>query len=279
MGNIYRMPVGFGPSWGPRQGPDGRRFNGELARTTVFTHSYITDRAKLAALLPPNTVPAEEPLVTIRMLYNKDFAWLAGRAYHYLEVLFRAVYQGERDTVEGDFVAVMWEGMADAAIVGREEVGHPKLVCDVPDPVIKDGKTFATASWCGFTFYEGSFDHALTPWPAEREATTPVAPPGQGMSLRPRLNYKYIPNAERMEEADVAYMAMMPAGAYEQRILEKWSGPATTKWNLARWEDLPTFGNVSNALRDLPMLDDRGGTMVRVLRAANDLRDVMKILR
>ena len=53
MSLIYRMPVGFGPSQGPRQGPDGRRFNGELSKATILTIEYLTDEGAMAALLPP----------------------------------------------------------------------------------------------------------------------------------------------------------------------------------------------------------------------------------
>lgn len=279
MGNIYRMPVNFGPSWGPRQGPGGRRFTGMHA-TTYLNVSFLTDPAQLAQLLPPGHRPAAEPVVTIRSLYNRSFVWLAGRAYNYVEVLFRSVFEGERDKVEGEFVAVMWESMADAAFVGRDEAGHPKLFAEVPDPVVRNGTTYGEASWYGFKFYECSFPGLeLGPWPTEKEATAPYSPPSEMLLTRPRLNYKYFPNAEDMEKADVAYTVMAPAGHFKQQVLERWSGPANFKFNPARWEDLPTFGNISNALAELKVVENRGGSMVRMLREFNDLRGTLKILR
>jgi hypothetical protein len=280
MGFIYRMPVGFGPSWGPRQGPGGKRFENSVSRTTFLTSSFLTNPDQMAKLLPPGIVPAADPVVTIRGLYNRDFAWLAGRAYNYVEVLFRAVFRGEQDEVEGDYVAVMWEGMADACIVGRDEAGHPKIYAEVPDPETRGGNTYGEMSWYGFRFFEHEYAGlVLGPWPYEREATTPFAPKEQTTMVRPRLHYKYFANAENMEVADVAYTVMTPAGSYEQRILDRWNGPASVRFLRSRWEDLPTFGYMSNAMADLELVQDLGGSMVRVLRGFNDLRDSLKILR
>lgn len=280
MKYMYRMPVGFGPSWGPRQGPGGKRFEGSVSRTTFLTWTYVTEPDEMAKWLPPGFRPAADPVVTIRGLYNKDFEWLAGRAYNYVEVLFRAVYKGERDEVEGDYVAVMWEGMADACLVGRDEAGHPKIYAEVPDTETRNGNTYGEMRWEGFKFFEHEYEGLeLGPWPHDREATTPIAPMEQSTMVRPRLHYKYFANAENMETPDVAYTVMTPAGSYEQRILERWSGPARVQFFRSRWEDLPTFGYMSNAMADLPVVEDRGGAMTRVLRGFNDLRGSLKILK
>jgi hypothetical protein len=273
------MPVGFGPSLGPRQGPDGRRFTGEPSRTTLLSVPYVTDAGRLARLLPPGFEPADEPVVTVRLHYNGGLAWLAGRSYNYVEVLFRAVFAGTRDRVEGDFVAVMWEGMADAIIVGREEAGHPKLFADVPDPVLAGGVTRGQASWCGFVFAEFEFDGLrLGPWPTQLEDSAPPASPAEGLVTRPRLNYKYVPSSVRLDQPDAAYVIMIPAGTYPQRILETWRGRGRVTFNRATWEDLPTFAQVVNRLCELPVVEWREASMIRVLRSFNDLRDVMRIL-
>jgi hypothetical protein len=47
-----------------------------------------------------------------------------------VEVLIPATFRGELDVVEGDFVAVMWESLAEPIIPGREEIGLPKLFAD-----------------------------------------------------------------------------------------------------------------------------------------------------
>jgi Acetoacetate decarboxylase (ADC) len=277
---LYRMPVNFGPSLGPRQGPGGRRFTGELSRTTLLSVPYLTDGSRLARLLPPGFESGEEPVVTVRIHYNRDLAWLAGRSYNYVEVLFRAAFVGQDGRTEGDFVAVMWEGLADAIIVGREEIGHPKLFADVPDPVVTDRGTRGLASWCGFVFAEVDIEGLqLGPWPAELEDTARPAEAHEGLMTRPRLNYKYIPNAVHLDQPDAEYVVMIPAGTYPQRILETWRGGGRVRFNRARWEDLPTFAQIVNHLAELPVLEWRQASMTRVLRSFNDLRDVARILR
>jgi hypothetical protein len=230
-------------------------------------------------VLPAGFEPGAEPVVTIRLHYNRDFAWLAGRTYNYVEVLFRAVFAGARDRVEGDFVAVMWEGLPDAIIVGREEAGHPKLFADVPDPVVTDGSTRGSASWCGFTFAEFDFEGlVLGPWPTELEATARPTRPQEGLVIRPRLNHKYVPSSVRLDKADADYVIMIPANVYPQRILESWHGRGRVTFHRAKWEDLPTFAQIVNHLRDLPVVEWREASMIRVLRSFNDLRDVMRVL-
>jgi hypothetical protein len=104
-------------------------------------------------------------------------------------------------------------------------------------------------------------------------------PPTTGLAGLPRMNYKYVPNAENLEKADVAYAVLMPAGLYEHYTLDSWQGSGRVTFSHARWEDLPTMSNIVNAMADLPIVEYRGASMLRTLRSFNDLRDVSKIIR
>lgn len=279
MTYMYRMPIGFGPSLGPRQGPDGRRFTGEPSRTNLLTCSYATDRDALAGVLPAPFVPAREPVVTVRVLHNLGFPWLAGRGYNYFEVLFRAAYQGGSGEIEGDFVAVMWESMADPIIVGREEAGHPKLFADVTAPSPEDGDLVVRASWEGFEFGVLRLDGVeLGEWPYDSEESTPLADPTRGMSSRPRFNYKYLPSTTEVGKAAVDEVVMTPAGIYQQKSLRQWQGTGSVTWTRARWEDLPTFVQVVNGIETLPQVEQLGATLTQVLKFTNDLRDDLQVL-
>lgn len=279
MTSMYRMPIGFGPSLGPRQGPAGRRFTGEPIRTDLVTCAYRTDPDALAAVLPPPFVPAPEPVVTVRVLYNHGFPWLAGRSYNYVEVLFRAVHRGAAGDTEGDFVAVMWESMADPIIVGREEAGHPKLFADIPAPDFTGGDLHAAASWEGFEFCRLRADGLVFgDWPTELEERTPVAEPGPGAGLRPRFNYRYVPSITEVGRAAVDEVLMIPAGVYRQQVLHTWRGTGAVEWTRARWEDLPTFAQVVDGLADLPQREQLGATLTRVVKLTNDLRDELRVL-
>ncbi|GGM20761.1 acetoacetate decarboxylase family protein [Dactylosporangium sucinum] len=278
MTEMYRMPIGFGPSLGPRQGPGGRRFTGEPIRTNLLTCAYRTDPDRLAAVLPAPFVPAPDPVVTVRVLHNLGFPWLAGRGYNYFEVLFRAVHRGAAGETLGDFVAVMWESMADPIIVGRDEAGHPKLFADVSAPHNIGGGVEVTASWEGFEFGRLRLDGAsLGDWPHELEQTTAFADPA-GATPLPRFNYKYFPSTTEPGKAAVGEVVMIPAGVYRQQVLTRWTGTGGVSWREARWEDLPTFAQVVNGLAALPQVEPLPASLTQLVKLTNDLRDELQLL-
>jgi len=282
MSPIYRMPVGFGPSLGPRQGPDGKKFNGDESRCTSVAVTFRTDRDRMAAILPDGFEPAEDPRVRVQTNFNTDFGWLAGRGYNFAEVVLSAVYHGEEETVAGDFVAVMWESMADPIISGREELGLPKLFADIPDLRQEDGATRMTASWEGFEFLDLKLDGLdLPPWPSDLEAGAEVVnlSLGGADSPVPRLYYKYLPRTANLEEADAAYVTMTPPGNYGMKVLETWNGEGSVNFNRARWEDLPTFAQVVNGLAELEIKEYVGASMSRVIIQFDDLTGVQRVLK
>lgn len=274
---LFRMPVGFGPALGPRQGPDGKRFSGEFSQATLLSTAFQTNPEQLAELLPPGFRPADDPVVSVKLHANRRLPWLAGRAYHYFEVLFSVVFEGEEDRVDGELVAVMWESMADPIIVGREECGHPKLFADIPDPATQDGVTRSDASWCGFTFLEMELPGlSLAPWPEDLE---PSPADGPGAEGRPRINYKYFPSSADLTTADVAQAVLMPPSTYRAQVFDTWEGEGAVTWTKARWEDLPTMAHIVNPLASLDVVEWRPATMARMFRPFNDLRDGMRVLR
>lgn len=278
---IYRMPYGFGPSEGPRQGPDGRNFNGEWSRCTTLAITARSDRESIEALLPPGFVASEDATVKVQTHFNTDFAWLAGRGYNFTEVLFSAIYEGEVDRVEGDFVAVMWESMPEPVLPGREEIGLPKLFAEIPWFESAAGRTTMQADWDGFRFFDATLDGLdLGPWPDALEAEAEIVKLGLGGGAgRHRLYYKYIPATGAWGEADAAYATASPPGNYEMKMIESWSGLGSFEFHQARWEDIPTFSNVVNKLADLPIYEFTGASMGRVLIGFNDLREGQMVLR
>src|SRR5581483_7553433 len=78
---MVRMPVGFGPSPGPRRGPDGNPFDPSISkRTTTFYISYETEARPVERLLPPG-FRLVKPMVTVRAALFTDIRWLGGRSY------------------------------------------------------------------------------------------------------------------------------------------------------------------------------------------------------
>ena len=94
-GKMFRMPTHFGPSLGPRQGPDGRTFDCRNAPTNrQHCVSFLTNSEQLEAMIPEGFELVGEPVVTVEATYITEIQWLAGRGYNVLGVTFPAVFQG-----------------------------------------------------------------------------------------------------------------------------------------------------------------------------------------
>ena len=271
-GRMYRMPTHFGPRTGPRQGPDGRKFdNIDSPRTTRISISFLSDAARLQALLPPGLVLDGEPVVTISASYMTEIEWLAGRGYNTLGLTFPARFDGEQDRVRGHFLAVLWENLADPIITGREELGYAKIYCELPEPTVLRGKHRLTASWLGFQFLEMSIGDL------RRQSDEEIAAFMKQQTSDGALHYKYMPRTGEWGTADSAYVTFTPAAAPNQKILERWQGAGSLQWRPARWEDMPTQYSIVNRLAELEIREMRGASLVKTL-GGKDLSD-QRILR
>jgi hypothetical protein len=155
---------------------------------------------------------------------------------------------------------VIWEGLADAIVTGRDELGFPKLAADFPDLNVDlaRGSVTGAASWLGFEF----FSAALTGL-----AEVPDARPPAGA---PMITFKYVPRTSPHGAggADIAHVTTGagaangggtngggagPAGGYR-----RWEGAAELTWHRAKFEQLPTTFHVVNGLADLDVVEYRG---------------------
>ncbi|OAA39915.1 FAD binding domain protein [Beauveria brongniartii RCEF 3172] len=110
---LWRMPVSFGSASGPRQS-----LLGSARRWSNKGSSFSPDSVAYA-------------LYVHTSLQNLD--WLGGKGHDYFAFLLHGIVYREKDgsTVTGSFVAVMWRNLTDPIMTGREELGCPKLFCDL----------------------------------------------------------------------------------------------------------------------------------------------------
>ena len=265
-GKMYRMPTHFGPMMGPRQHPDGRKFECiDNPRTLSISISFLSNAEQLERLLPDCFELGEKPIVTVSASYMKEIEWLAGRGYNVLGVTFPATFRGSRDNVRGSFLSVLWENLTDPILTGREELGFSKIYCELPEPRIWGNKVQCIAGWLGFNF----LDISLTDLAPKSEG----APSANGDdTMDGTLHYKYIPKTGEWGAPDVVYPVITPASGGHRKVLEEWVGEGKITWNRARWEDLPTQFNVVNALADLEVVEVLGGTLTRSI-GGKDLSD------
>ena len=274
-GQMYLMPTHFGPSTGPRRGPDGGKFECiDTPKKTTISVSFLTDREQLAALLPEGFEVGKEPIVTVAASYITEIDWLAGRGYNILGVSFPAIFNGKEDKASGSFLTVLWENMTEPILTGREELGFSKIYCELPEPCISEGETHCSASWMGFNFMDLRASN-MKQVPSDEIPNPAVA--GADESLSGILHYKYIPKTGDWGSADAAYAVMTPAHTPNQVILEKWNGEGTVQFHKATWEELPTQYMIVNRFHKLEVREERGASMVKTI-GGKDLSD-QRILR
>jgi hypothetical protein len=261
----YRMPVMFGPTPGPRQHPEGRPWTVEETGTMNaqwITINYLTRAEQLEALLPPHFKLRGEPVVSISFAYFKNLWWLAGRGYGIVFVDFPVTYAGPKETIEGHFSPMLWEGNPEAIMTGREELGFNKLFADIPnyktDP--ETGAISGFASWYDFTFIDFEV-HELEEVFGDR-----TLPGGGGAALF----YKYVPRTSPFgkEGADVAVVTTsaprpgVQAGAapikFDDANYRKWKAQGHLAWHKATFEQLPLTFHVVNGMAALDILEYRG---------------------
>lgn len=254
--DFRRMPAGFGPTAGPRNLParaEHLRYAGE--RTSVIGTAW-TDPHALARLLPPRLRLDGEARLSVSVQELRNLGWLAGRGYQLVMVSIPAVFEGERTTLAGKFVAAVWENLTEPIITGREEIGYPKMYSDIRGPSRVDDGYACDASWQGHRF----FDLRI------RDLHPAANPPSGG----PVLVRRYLPRAfQAGAEVDqiLAVGSDLPGGRRaapdgrppELAVKSCETGNITFAFHRARWEDMPTQYHVVNALAELPLHEFEAG--------------------
>lgn len=237
---LHRMPIHFGPMPGPRESLDGGRHAPDIERRTVrVTVPFRSEAEALEALLPSAYRLDGEPVARFEASYMTGIPWLAGRGYNTFGLTIPARWDGE-ESVAGDFVAVLFENLADPVISGREELGWNKLWCELPEVERVGDSATCRAAWQGFGFAR------LAVTGLELVDPAPAGP------ARPRLGYKYVPRTGEWGEADVSYATVSPVEEVAPRLVESWRGRGEVELTPGRWEDLPTLFRVVGGLAGLP---------------------------
>jgi len=268
---IHRMPYGFGPTPGPRQGPNGDAVDGaHTAQKFTVATGFLTKAEHLARLLPPGFVLAGEPVVTVEFHVLSGLNWLAGRGYSMLQVRFPAKFQGVADEVTGSFLPVLWENLADPILSGREELGFAKLWCDLPPPRIYQNRISCIASWLSHQFFELEVCDLQ-----DADNEVPVYPGlGVGKS-QGTLHYKYIPDTQNWGSAALAHACLSPSGT-QVHVERLRLGHGRVRFLETNWEQMPTQFHIVSALAALPQLERRGAWVLET-SGGSDLAEQRKL--
>ncbi len=266
---MYRMPIIFGPSTGPRRGPDGEKFDESTGRECFkYTISFLTDQKQLKELLPPQFILAGEPIVSVYTRYKKNIQWLGGRGYNVVNVSFPATYIGKKDSVTADFVCVVWENLTEPILTGREELGCPKIFADIPDPMEVGNTTYCSASWMGFKFMDFIIKDLREPTNEENYKYTMRTAKSEGV-----LYYKYVPKSGYWGTSEAEYPVLNPKGDTSLKILQTWVANGEIIFHRPNWQEMPTQHMIVNALANLQIKEIVCTRVIKTV-GGKDLSDV-----
>jgi hypothetical protein len=241
---MYRMPMAFGNSPGPRSDLDGRRFDWTAARRLAVSWQSTFDENAAARLLPPR-VGLRPGLALLEFQKLENLPWLAGRGYSLfsvkLPVRFRTANGASRDLM---YLLVMFENLADPIITGREELGFAKVFADLA-LTIDDGKvTRGRASWFGTEFF--SFSVGPSSLPAVERAPADL------------LHYRYVPAIGQWGKPLVEQFTCSPA-ASGRTALSSSHHTIESRFLAAPWSALPTLSHIVKGLSDLRLSQTAAG--------------------
>ena len=125
-GQVYNMPLVAGPLFEITNRP---RY--VYAHVENLILQYQTDPDAVQELLPECYQVGKEPTVTLAFSHNDGVDFLAGRGYRIATVMVSALFDGETDHEEGNYVVAMFEDDTLPIIGGREHLGVPKIYADI----------------------------------------------------------------------------------------------------------------------------------------------------
>lgn len=264
-GMRYRMPTHFGPAPGPRQGPEGQRYECRYdPRQVIVRAAFAAQASQLAQFLPPRFEAREPAHVYVTFCYITQAQWLAGRGYNTFGISIPATYRGRTETVAGELLLVLWENMADPIITGREELGFSKVYCELPEPQFVEDEVVCRASWDGCQFATLRL-HGLKEVAPQ---ALPSPAPSDGL-----LHYKYIPRTGVPGVADAEYPVLTPPTGSHLAIEQAMTAQgAACRFRRSSWEELPTLVHIVNPLAELSLGECVEATLLRT-RGAKDLSD------
>lgn len=254
---IRIMPTSFGVAGGPRQAPDHGDFRSGPISIRRFVVRFRGRADQIGALLPKGLALRGEPTVTFQFFCLRDIPWLAGRGYNLLSMLIpvrHGTADDGKDIVDGQYQAVMWENLGDPIITGREQLGHPKLYAQLPEPRQWNGKTHIRASWEHFTFAEMELSCDATP------SAELLAEIGQSAGAG-IISHKYIPRSGQWDQADADYLTLSPLPG-EANLRDPQPAPSIKvgtgriRFGQPSWQDMPTQYHIVRQLAALEQVEE-----------------------
>jgi hypothetical protein len=158
----------------------------------------------------------------------------------------------------GTYLPVVFETLSDSITAGREELGMPKVFCDIGVDE-RNSSTHVACSWRGATFATLEWDGLTEDHPESNAKTKDPAPAHDPRSPPPPpdgglLIYKYVPAVGNLGHADAEYPVFIPNKASRNRVVRTFNArSAKVNITAGNWDTLPTIHHIAQGLSKVPI--------------------------
>ncbi|KAI9825935.1 MAG: hypothetical protein M1819_000454 [Sarea resinae] len=259
---FQRMPIGFGPMPGPRQSHHGLPRIGADSTFTTASIKFKTSRTLLQTLLPSDSFSFKSPATVCYASFIQTtlngMEWLGGSGYNHFGLYIHGVQYKKRngEMLNGAYLPVLFEDLADPILSGREELGFPKVYCDL-DVFRLRNSYHLHAGWKGTNFAHLALeDLELVEQGAAAKASDNS--PATASHDEGILIYKYIPAVGARGVADAEYPVFAP---FAEDANSKPSSSILRTYRAKKssiqiegkdWDALPTLHHIVGALAEVP---------------------------
>jgi acetoacetate decarboxylase len=252
----YNMPMIMEP-WGIKKEVGARVYDDEQ----IVALQFRTTPDAIPPLIPDCYQPIGEPTVTVAFIDNNGVDFMAGRGYRIAFMSVKVRFDGIQDHVEGDYMLAIFENDTFPIILGRENIGVPKLFADIsPIRVLPNGHIRCEASLWGHLLF------GIDVGPLVKQDDSMVSAVNEEPQGPPMLGYKYIPSFD--DTPDTAYPTSTPSDSKTEQL---WLG---TSGNLffgnPTAADISSIASIIDKLKTLPVQQvigvsrSRGSSVLRM---------------
>lgn len=207
--------------------------------------NYTTDPEAVQPYLPKGFTATDPAIVNVCF---RQFCepFNAHKPYNVVTFDISAKFEGEVDKEEGIFMFAIWENDFMPIICGREIMGVPKLMAEIPD-LRKIGNTYKfSLSEYGTKMIEAEAKNFQKLSDEEMKIECDKMNSGAGMA------YKYIP-ACNGQGADLSYPILLPS---TMELKEIWrTTDCKIKIHDVTWEQCPLSQRLIDTLKSFPILE------------------------
>lgn len=260
----WSMPIAFGPMPGPRQTFHCKETDGSsLVRWCV---RYKTSRNLLLNMLPRHFISfvGQGSIAQVSFSHTKfsNVSWLGGQSYDELGFYIHGVQctKANGSTSPGSFLAVVFVNAADAIANDREELGIPKVFCDLEAMRDDSSGYVVKASWHGTIFAEILLRNQFNVFSVAEPSTTTNSSSSDAVEADGSIfTHRYIPAVANKGKPIADCIVCLPTTADRSSKEERTGGAgsldATIRWNAHDEEKLPTLHHIVQRLAELPVIE------------------------